>query len=247
MFIVRTDDIPTDGTAPGLLTGYGGFNAAYPVYFDRSFVEWVRLGGVLAIANIRGGGEYGKPWHEAGRRGHKQNCFDDFIAGAEHLLEHRVIAPGRLGIMGGSNGGLLVGAALTQRPDLFRAVVCSAPLLDMVRFERFILGRLWNIEYGSAEDPEEFRWLHAYSPYHHVQDGVSYPAVLFNTYESDSRVDPLHARKMCARLQAANTGSEPILLRRETEAGHAMKAISRVIADDTDTLAFLCAELGIDL
>jgi prolyl oligopeptidase len=155
------------------------------------------------------------------------------------------VAPGRLGIYGGSNGGLLVGAALTQRPDLFRAVVCAAPLLDMVRYEHFGLGCTWNVEYGSVADPDAFRWLHAYSPYHRVVDGSAYPSVLFKTYESDSRVDPLHARKMCARLQAATASERPVILRRETKAGHAGKAISRVVDDLTDTFAYLFHELGV--
>jgi prolyl oligopeptidase len=161
------------------------------------------------------------------------------------LISENYVAPGRLAAVGGSNGGLLVGAALTQRPDLFRAIVCSAPLLDMVRYEKFGLGRTWNVEYGSADDPEQFEWLHAYSPYHRVSDGVAYPAVLFTTFESDTRVDPLHARKMCARLQDATSSDRVVLLRRETKAGHAAKSVSRAIDQAVDVQAFLSHELGV--
>ncbi len=169
----------------------------------------------------------------------KQNVFDDFIAAGEWLVTHGWTTPEHLAIRGGSNGGLLVGAALTQRPDLFAAVVCGAPLLDMVRYEQFGLGVTWNDEYGTAADPEEFRWLIGYSPYHHVQAGVAYPAVLFTVFESDTRVDPNHARKMCAALQAATTSDRPILLRREVDVGHAGRSMSRMVALASDELAFL--------
>jgi prolyl oligopeptidase len=245
MFVVHAKDTPLDGTAPGIITGYGGFKLSNTPAFLGSYVRWLEAGGVYALANLRGGDEYGEEWHRAGMLGNKQNVFDDFLAGAEYLISSGFVAPGRLAAVGGSNGGLLVGAALTQRPDLFRAIVCSAPLLDMVRYEKFGLGRTWNVEYGSADVAEEFEWLHGYSPYHRVEDGVAYPAVLFTTFESDTRVDPLHARKMCARLQEANASSHPILLRRETKAGHAAKSVSRSVDQIVDVQAFLSKELGV--
>jgi prolyl oligopeptidase len=246
MFVIRRTDTPVDGTAPGLLTGYGGFNASLTPYFLGTYLHWVDRGGVFAIANLRGGSEYGEEWHRAGMLGNKQNVFDDFVAAGEYLVAEGYVAGGCLAIHGGSNGGLLVGAAVTQRPDLYRAVVCSAPLLDMVRYERFGLGSTWNVEYGSADEPDAFRWLHAYSPYHRVQDDVSYPAVLFETFESDTRVHPLHARKMCARMQAATVGERPILIRRETKVGHAARSVSRAIETQVDTLSFLFHELGVE-
>jgi prolyl oligopeptidase len=210
----------------------------------------VSAGGVYALASLRGGGEEGETWHRAGNRGRKQNVFDDFHAAAQALVDAGTTTPDRLAILGGSNGGLLVGAALTQRPELYRAVVCSAPLLDMVRYERFSLGRTWNDEYGTADDAEELRWLLSYSPYHHVQDGTGYPAVLFTVFDSDTRVDPLHARKMCAALQhatAASPETHPVLLRRETDVGHGARAVSRSVALGVDQMAFLAAHTGLAL
>jgi prolyl oligopeptidase len=202
----------------------------------------------VAVPNIRGGGEYGESWHQGGILGNKQRSFDDFIAAAEWLIAQGYTAPGRLAIAGGSNGGLLVGAALVQRPELFRAVVIQVPLLDMLRYHQFLIARLWIPEYGSPDDPEQFRWLKAYSPYHHVRDGVSYPAVLLATAESDSRVDPMHARKMAARLQAATSSSHPILLRLESRAGHgAGKPLAKVLDELTDTWTFVFSELGVEV
>jgi prolyl oligopeptidase len=178
----------------------------------------------------------------------KQNVFDDFHAAAEKLIADGWTTADRLGIAGGSNGGLLVGAAITQRPDLYAAAVCSAPLLDMVRYEKFGLGQTWNVEYGSAADPEQFAWLHAYSPYHHVREGVAYPATLFTVFESDTRVDPLHARKMCAALQHATSDAErPILLRNEADVGHGSRAISRSVDLTVDTLSFTAAHTGLTI
>ena len=176
--------------------------------------------------------------------------FDDFHAAAQALVDAGDTTPDRLAILGGSNGGLLVGAALTQRPELYRAVVCSAPLLDMVRYELFSLGRTWNDEYGTADDPDELGWLLSYSPYHHVRDGVEYPAVLFTVFDSDTRVDPLHARKMCAALQHATAGepaTRPVLLRRETDVGHGARSVSRSVALGVDQLSFLAAHTGLTL
>jgi prolyl oligopeptidase len=180
-------------------------------------------------------------------REHKQNVFDDFAAAARRLVELGWTSPEHLGIAGGSNGGLLVGAALTQHPELFAAVACSAPLLDMVRYERFGLGETWNDEYGRAEDPTEFGWLYAYSPYHHVVRGTSYPAVLFSVFESDTRVDPLHARKLCAALQWATASPRPVVLRREVRVGHGARSVSRTLDLSVDTSSFLAAQLGLEL
>jgi prolyl oligopeptidase len=245
MFLVHRTGLSRDGSNPVYLTAYGGFNISMTPAFSRSLLLWLERGGVVAIPNIRGGGEYGERWHQEGMLGRKQNSFDDFIAAAEWLIENRYTTPARLAAAGGSNGGLLMGAMLTQRPDLFRAVVVQVPLLDMLRYHRFLIARLWIPEYGSAEDPGQFPWLRAYSPYHHVRDGVAYPAVLLATAESDTRVDPMHARKMAARLQAATSSSRPILLRLESRAGHgAGKPLNKVLEELTDTWAFVFSELG---
>ncbi len=247
-FLVHRTGLIRDGNNPLYLTGYGGFNISMTPAFSRSLLLWLERGGVVAIPNIRGGGEYGERWHQEGMLGRKQNSFDDFIAAAEWLIEKRYTTPARLAAAGGSNGGLLMGAVLTQRPDLFRAVVVQVPLLDMLRYHRFLIARLWIPEYGSAEDPEQFPWLRAYSPYHHVRDGVAYPAVLLATAESDTRVDPMHARKMAARLQAATSSPRPILLRLESRAGHgAGKPLNKVLEELTDTWAFVFSEVGVEV
>jgi prolyl oligopeptidase len=217
--------------------------------FRASVYLWLEHGGVFALANLRGGAEYGEDWHRSGMLQRKQNVFDDFIAAAEYLMKGRYTTPSRLAIQGGSNGGLLVGAALTQRPELFRAVICQVPLLDMLRYQKFQIAKLWIPEYGTAEDAEQFQWLYAYSPYHRVQRGVEYPAVLFMTADTDTRVDPMHAKKMAALLQseAANgCGQErPILLRIESKAGHgAGKPVSKQKEELTDMFAFLFWQLG---
>jgi prolyl oligopeptidase len=247
MFVVHPRDIVLDGSNPTYLTGYGGFNISMSPGFSRSLLLWLEHGGVVAVPNLRGGGEYGEAWHQGGMLGRKQNTFDDFIAAAEYLIRERYTSSHRLAIAGGSNGGLLMGAALTQRPELFRAVVIQVPLLDMLRYHRFRIARLWIPEYGSADDPEQFRWLRAYSPYHHVRDGVAYPAVLLATAESDTRVDPLHARKMAARLQAATASGHPVLLRLESQAGHgAGKPVSKVLEELVDSWSFVFAQLGVE-
>jgi prolyl oligopeptidase len=249
LFVVSAASSPTrpspDHPRPTVLYGYGGFNVALTPAYSAQALAWVAAGGVWAVANLRGGSEHGEEWHRAGMRERKQNVFDDFAAAGEHLVAEGWASPGRLAVMGGSNGGLLVGATLTQRPDLVAGVVCSAPLLDMVRYERFGLGRTWNDEYGTADDPVELGWLLGYSPYHAVREGTAYPAVLFTTFESDTRVDPLHARKLAAALQAATTGAAPIVLRRETAVGHGARAVSRTIALAADQLAFLAAATGL--
>ena len=241
MVIVSPTGEP-DHTRPTVLYGYGGFSVSLTPAFSASILAWVEAGGVWAVANLRGGSEEGEAWHRAGMREHKLNVFDDFIAAAEYLIDHGWTSRDQLGICGGSNGGLLVGAALTQRPDLFRAVVCSAPLLDMVRYEKFGLGATWNDEYGTADDPDELAWLLSYSPYHHVQEGVAYPAALFTVFEGDTRVDTMHARKMCAALQAATSGGV-VLLRAERQVGHGARAVSRTVDLAADQLAFLRKEL----
>jgi prolyl oligopeptidase len=248
MFVVQPRGAALDGRNPTYLSGYGGFNISMAPGFSRSLILWLEQGGVVAIPNLRGGGEYGESWHQAGMLANKQNTFDDFIAAAEWLIASGYTNPDRLAIAGGSNGGLLMGAVLTQRPELFRAVVVQVPLLDMLRYHHFLIARLWIPEYGSPDDPEQFRWLRAYSPYHQVRDGVPYPAVLLATAESDTRVDPMHARKMAARLQEASSGRCPVLLRLEARAGHgAGKPLSKVLDELTDTWTFVCRELEVEL
>jgi len=248
MFVVHRKGLLRDGRHPTYLTGYGGFNISMSPAFSRSLLLWLEHGGIVAVPNIRGGGEYGESWHQAGMLANKQNSFDDFIAAAEWLIREGYTTPERLAAAGGSNGGLLMGAVLTQRPELFRAIVIQVPLLDMLRYHRFLIARLWIPEYGSAEDPEQFAWLRAYSPYHHVRPGVPYPAVLLATAESDTRVDPMHARKMTARLQTATASSRPILLRLESRAGHgAGKPLSKVLDELSDTWTFVFSELGVEV
>ncbi|MEV4395273.1 prolyl oligopeptidase family serine peptidase [Nonomuraea sp. NPDC049607] len=243
LIISPADERP--GPRPTILYGYGGFGLSMTPGYSASILAWVEAGGVYAIANLRGGGEEGEDWHRAGMLANKQNVFDDFHAAAEHLIETGVTTREQLGISGGSNGGLLVGAALTQRPDLYAAVVCSAPLLDMIRYERFGLGATWNVEYGSADDPEQFGWLRGYSPYHRVEESVAYPATLFTVFQSDTRVHPLHAWKMCAALQHASTAGRPVLLRNETEVGHGARSVSRTVDLSADTLTFLAEHTGL--
>jgi prolyl oligopeptidase len=247
LFLAHKKGIRLDGNNPTLLYGYGGFNISLTPSFAASRFLYLERGGVLAVANLRGGGEYGEAWHKAGMLANKQNVFDDFLAAAEWLIAERYTNPNRLAIQGGSNGGLLIGAAVTQRPDLFRAAVCQVPLLDMVRYHRFLLARLWVPEYGDPDKPDDLRWLHAYSPYHRVRDGERYPAVLLATAESDTRVDAAHARKMAARLQSATASELPILLRLETKAGHgAGKPRAKVLEELTDVWSFVFAQLGIE-
>jgi len=236
------------GPRPTILYGYGGFGVRMAPGYAPPILAWVEQGGVYAIAALRGGGEEGEDWHRAGMRDRKQNVFDDFQAAAQKLIDDGWTTREQLAISGGSNGGLLVGATITQRPDLFAAAACSAPLLDMVRYEKFGLGETWNDEYGTAADPEELAWLLSYSPYHHVREGTDYPPVLFTVFDGDTRVDPLHARKMCAALQHATSAQwpdRPILLRRESDVGHGARAVSRSASLAADTLAFLAFHTGL--
>jgi len=249
MFVIRSGRLG-DGPGPTILYGYGGFNIALTPAYSSAVMAWVEAGGTWAIANLRGGSEEGEAWHRDGMREHKQHTFDDFHAAADWLVDNGVTTPEQIGVAGGSNGGLLVGAAITQRPDRYAAAFCSAPLLDMVRYERFGLGQTWSDEYGTASDPVELAWLLGYSPYHHVQPGSAYPAVLFSVYDGDTRVDPLHARKLCAALQAATTRApeeRPVLLRRESNVGHGARAVSKTIDLAADQLAFLADQLGLKL
>jgi prolyl oligopeptidase len=236
-----------DRPRPTVLYGYGGFSIPMTPGYSAGLLAWVEAGGVYAIAQLRGGSEEGEQWHRDGMRDKKQNVFDDFHAAAERLVADGWTTSAQLTISGGSNGGLLVGAALVQRPDLYAAVVCSAPLLDMVRYEQFGLGATWSDEYGSASVAEELQWLLSYSPYHLVREGVDYPAVLFTVFDGDSRVDPLHARKMCAALQHATGGTRPVLLRRERDVGHGARALSRSVALTADTLSFAAWRTGLDV
>jgi prolyl oligopeptidase len=236
------------GPRPTILYGYGGFGISLTPAFAPSILAWVEAGGVYVVAGLRGGSEEGEEWHRAGMRDRKQNVFDDFHAAAESLISEGWTTPGQLAVSGRSNGGLLVGAAITQRPELYAAAVCSAPLLDMVRYEHYGLGQIWNDEFGTAADPVELGWLLSYSPYHHVREGTRYPAALFTVFGSDTRVDPVHAWKMCAALQHATSArwpDHPILLRRESDVGHGARAVSRSVALSADMLAFLALHTGL--
>lgn len=245
MFIVRRAKTRLDGNTPFILTGYGGFNISLTPAFAASRFAWLEQGGAFAIPNLRGGGEYGESWHEAGMLTRKQNTFDDFIAAAEYLIKKKHTSPARLAIAGGSNGGLLVGAAMVQRPELFRAVSCHVPLLDMVRYHLFGSGKTWISEYGSSDDAEQFKAIYAYSPYHHVKPGTAYPALLMMSADSDDRVDPMHARKFTAAIQHAARGGRPVLLRVETQAGHGGgDMIKKRVDASADEYAFLMRELG---
>lgn len=244
MFVAHRADRKLDGSMPAILYGYGGFTVSLTPGFSASFAWWIEHGGVVAIANLRGGAEFGEDWHRAGMLDKKQNVFDDFLAAADWLVANKYTRKERLAIYGGSNGGLLVGAALTQHPEKFGAVVCAVPLLDMVRFHLFKVARYWTPEYGSSEDPGQFAYLLRYSPYQNVKAGVKYPATLFVTGDADTRVDPLHARKMAARLQAATAGDAPVLLHYDTEGGHsAGLPIAKQITNTADMLAFLVAQV----
>ncbi|MEV4889664.1 prolyl oligopeptidase family serine peptidase, partial [Nonomuraea sp. NPDC055795] len=243
--------MPGDGRPrPAILTGYGGFGMSLTPGYAADSVAWIEAGGVLAVAGIRGGGEEGEAWHRAGMREHKQNVFDDFAAAAEKLVADGWTTPAQLGIWGESNGGLLIGGMLTQYPGLFTAAVCSAPILDMTRYERSGLGASWKQEYGTADRPEELAWLLSYSPYHRVAEGAEgtvYPATLFTVFGEDTRVDPAHARKMCAAMQRADAGGRPLLLRHEGDVGHGARAVSRSVALAADALAFLAEHTGLAL
>jgi prolyl oligopeptidase len=245
MFLVHRKDAVKNGNTPTLLTGYGGFVVSLMPGFSSSYAVFLEHGGMVAIPNLRGGGEYGEDWHRAGMMANKQNVFDDFIGAARYLIDSGWTSPDKLAISGGSNGGLLVGAALTQAPELFKAVACAVPLLDMVRYHKFGLGSAWMTEYGSADEAEQFRALYAYSPYHHVRQGTKYPAVLMLSSDHDDRVDPMHARKFTAAVQAATSSDAPVWLRIEQNAGHGGADVTKQQVDaSADRYAFLMAQLG---
>ncbi len=246
MFVAHKKGIKLDGTNPTFLWGYGGFTVNELPSFTHNAVIWMERGGVFVLANLRGGSEFGERWHQDGMLANKQNTFDDFIGAAEHLVSAKYTSPSRLAVGGGSNGGLLVGAFMTQRPDLCRAVYCGVPLIDMVRYHKFLVARFWVPEYGSADNPDQFKFIHAYSPYHHVKAGTEYPAVLFMTGDADTRVDPLHARKMTALMQASTGSDRPVLLHYDLKQGHSGggKATSLKVRDDTDRNLFLMWQLG---
>ena len=245
MFISAKKGLKRDGTAPALMFAYGGFNVSMVPHWDPEYAWWMEQGGYFAQPNLRGGGEYGETWHKAGTFEKKQNVFDDYFAAVEYLIHNQYTSPAHMAVRGRSNGGLLMGVAMTQRPELFGAIWCGYPLLDMLRYQNFLVGRWWTAEYGSAEKAEQFPYLLKYSPYHNVKKGVRYPAIMFNTGDSDTRVDPLHARKMTALMQADSGSDRPILLHYELKAGHsAGVSITQLVSDTADELSFLWNETG---
>jgi prolyl oligopeptidase len=248
MFLFHKKGVKQDGSNAVLLNAYGGFDISSTPYYWPLALDWVEHGGIYALANLRGGGEFGEEWHRAGMFEKKQTVFDDFFAAAEFLIANKYTASSRLAILGGSNGGLLMGAAITQRPELFRAVVCEYPLLDMLRFHKFLEGPYWTSEYGSSENLDQFKYIYAYSPYHRVVEGTKYPSTLFVTGDGDTRVAPLHARKMAARLQAANGSDQPILLLYDTKSGHSGgRPVNKIVEEYTDILSYLFWRLGVDV
>jgi prolyl oligopeptidase len=245
MFITHKKGIKLDGSNPTLLYGYGGFNVSQTPGFSVSRIVWMEMGGVYAVANLRGGAEYGRAWHEAGSKLKRQNVYDDFIAAAEYLINNKYTSPKKLAIQGGSNGGLLVGAALNQRPELFGAALPAVGVMDMLRFPKFTIGWAWTSDYGSPDNPEEFKAIYAYSPLHNIKPGTKYPAVLVTTADHDDRVFPAHSFKYAAALQAAQAGDAPVLIRIETKAGHgAGKPTAKIIEEQADIYGFLVRNLG---
>jgi len=248
MFIVSRKGLVLDGKNPALMTAYGGFNVSLTPSFSSIAAWWTEHGGVFVQPNLRGGGEFGESWHHGGMFEKKQNVFDDFIAAAEWLIQNKYTNPSKLAIQGGSNGGLLMGAMMTQRPDLFGAIVCGAPLLDMLRFQHMSVGSWWTAEYGSADDPKQFPYLLKYSPYQNVHKGTKYPSIMFVTGDSDTRVDPAHARKMAALMQAGNGSGNPIILRYDTKGGHSgIGSVDKVIDQQVDQMSFIADRLGVKI
>ena len=248
MFIAHKKGIKLDGNNPTLLYGYGGFEISITPYFSITRLAWMEMGGVYAVANIRGGGEYGKAWHDAGKKLNKQNVFDDFIAAAEYLIDAGYTKPSKLAILGGSNGGLLVGACVTQRPDLYGAAIAAVGVMDMLKFHKSTAGRYWVDDYGSSDDPEEFQALLAYSPYHNLKPGTEYPATLITTGDHDDRVVPMHSFKFAARMQECQSGDEPVVIRIQTKAGHgAGKPTAMQIEETADMWSFLVDNLDMKI
>ncbi|MHB8902028.1 MAG: prolyl oligopeptidase family serine peptidase, partial [Thermoguttaceae bacterium] len=247
MFLTYKKGMERDGNNPTLLYAYGGFNVALTPRFSISRLAWMEMGGLFAQANLRGGSEYGEAWHEAGTKLKKQNVFDDFIAAAEWLIREKYTRREKLAIQGGSNGGLLVGACMVQRPELFGACLPAVGVMDMLRFHKFTAGRFWVDDYGSADDPDEFPAIYAYSPYHNLKDGTAYPPTLITTADTDDRVVPGHSFKFAARLQQAHRGEAPVLIRIETRAGHGSgKPTTMLIEEIADQWAFLVKVLGMN-
>ncbi|MBV9470768.1 MAG: S9 family peptidase, partial [Abitibacteriaceae bacterium] len=245
MFITHRKGLKRDGSNPTYLTGYGGFNISLTPYFSISQSVWLENGGILAIPNLRGGGEFGEAWHKAGTQEHKQNVFDDFVAAAEYLIQAGYTKPSKLAIAGGSNGGLLIGAVINQRPDLFGVALPAVGVMDMLRFHKFTIGSAWVYDYGSSDDPTQFKSLYAYSPLHNIKPGTHYPATLVTTADHDDRVVPGHSFKYAATLQAAQAGDAPVLIRIETKAGHgAGKPTAKIIEEEADRWAFVMQNLG---
>jgi prolyl oligopeptidase len=245
MFISSKKGVKRDGNAPTLMFAYGGFLVDLTPTWNPEYAWWMEQGGFYAQPNLRGGGEYGEKWHQAGMFEHKQNVFDDFFAAAKYLVDEKYTSVPHLAIRGRSNGGLLMGVAMTQHPEMFGAIWCGYPLLDMIRFQNFLVGKWWTAEYGSSDNPDQFPYLLKYSPYHNVKPGMKFPAIMFNTGDSDTRVDPLHARKMTALVQADNASDRPILLHYQTMSGHSSGvSITQAIDDTADELAFLWNEVS---
>jgi len=250
MFIAGRKGLPQDGTAPVMMTGYGGFLISETPSFNAKYAWWMEQGGYFALPNLRGGGEYGETWHKAGMFEHKQNVFDDWYAAAKYLVANKYTTRKRLAITGRSNGGLLMGASMTQRPDIFGAIFCGYPLLDMSRYQKFLVGRWWTTEYGSADNPAQADYILKYSPYQNVRPGVKYPAITFFTGDSDTRVAPLHARKMAALMQATvmaepEADRRPILLHYDVKNGHSSGiSVDQLVSDMADEVGFLWNETG---
>ena len=247
MFIIYKKGLEKNGKNHTFLRGYGGFNVTYPMYFSAVNAVWIETGGIMAIANIRGGGEYGEKWHRAGMLDKKQNTFDDFADAMRYLTNEKYTNPEKLAIWGGSNGGLLTGAMVTQFPDLFKAAVVAVPLLDMLRFHKFLIGRYWVSEYGSSDDKEQFEYIFKYSPYQNIKKDGKFPAVLLTAGEQDSRVHPMHAKKMAAALQYENKSNNPIFLWVETKAGHGQgKSTQARIKESAMEIGFFLKMLGVE-
>jgi prolyl oligopeptidase len=245
-FLTARKNLPRDGSHPAMIYGYGGFSISMTPTYRPDVPAWLELGGIWVTANMRGGAEYGEVWHEAGRLDRKQNVFDDFVAVAEHLVKEKYTSPARLGIMGGSNGGLLVAAVSQQRPDLYAVALPAVGVLDMLRYDRFTGGRAWVTEYGSSSDPEQFKILIRYSPLHNIKAGVCFPATLVTTADHDDRVVPSHSFKFTATLQAAQGCDKPIFIRVETQASHGYRPTDKQIAEVADQWAFAAAQMGVD-
>ena len=245
MFLVHRKGLPLDGNNPTLLYGYGGFNIVVSPTFSAARLAILERGVVFASANLRGGGEYGESWHQQGMKLRKQNVFDDFIAAAEWLIDNKYTSPSQLAIQGGSNGGLLVGAVMNQRPELFRVGIAQVGVMDMLRFQKFTIGWNWVADYGSSDDPEEFRTLHAYSPLHNIRPGVKYPATLITTADHDDRVVPAHSFKYAAALQELASPEQPVLIRIETRSGHGPSNLTKQLETTADVYAFMLYNLGV--